>query len=328
MLTERFDRVPHGLVELEVRDIERVFPRPSLIALAGAGDPLFLSVLLHGNETTSFEVLCELVRRYGGEAWPRAALIFIGNVRAAGAGVRYLEGQPDFNRIWRGEGPGANLAREVIDAAREANVFASIDIHNNTGANPHYGCINSLRPADLQLAAMFAPIGVLYQNPLTTQSMAFSQFCPAITVECGRNGDRAGVVRAVRLVEDVMRLEAFAVHAPQSEALSLFETVGRVVIHPDISFCFGESGAELLLRPDLEGFNFCEAPEGVQWGASASPQALRVLNEHGDDITDQFFRRDAGAFVLRRAVTPAMISTNCEAVRLDCLCYLMKRRPH
>jgi len=39
---------------------------------------------------------------------------------------------------------------------RLRDVFASVDIHNNTGLNPHYGCVTALRHASLHLAAMFS----------------------------------------------------------------------------------------------------------------------------------------------------------------------------
>lgn len=322
---DRLDRAPAALLAIGPRDIERVLANPTLISLAGRGDPLFLCVMLHGNETTGFHVLQELVRRYGGAEWPRSALIFIGNVRAATANARFLDGQPDFNRIWHADaGAYSDLAREVMNAACHASVFASIDIHNNTGANPHYGCVNSLRPADLHLAAMFAPIAVFYRNPSTTQSMAFSRFCPALTIECGMSGDAVGLAHALRLVESVMRIDGFPGHAPPQSVLKLFETVGRVLVDPASSFSFGEPPADLVLRRDLEDMNFVEQPAGTLWANGLDGQrALHVVNEHGDDLTAEFFAFDAGTVRLKRTVTPAMITHNRVSVRQDCLCYLM-----
>ena len=324
MRLDRLDNLPPRLLDIDVREISRIFPTPTLISLAGIrSDPLFLSVLLHGNETTSFRVLRELANRYQHRRLPRSLLIFVGNVRAAAAGVRFLADQPDFNRIWRGgDDDYADLARAVLSTARGVNVFASIDIHNNTGANPHYACVASLRPADLQLAAMFATIGVFYHNPSTTQSIAFSTFCPALTIECGRNDDCTGTARAVQLVEDVMRLDRFLSHPPSVDALRLYETVGRVVIDPAMSF--GETEADLMLRSDLESVNFKETPAGLEWAkVRRGARTVRVLNEHGDDLTGEFFVYAGDALVMKRTVTPSMITLNRTAIRQDCLCYLM-----
>ncbi len=328
MRLDRLNRLPAALLEVSPREITQVLPNPTLVSLEGQGDPLFLSVLLHGNETAGFDVLQELTRRYAGAEPPRGLIVFIGNVRATSAAVRYLPDQPDFNRIWRGgEGPYRELACQVTEAARRAGVFASIDVHNNTGANPHYGCVASLRPADLHLAAMFAPIGVHYHNPNTTQSAAFSEFCPAVTIECGKSGDRAGVARALALIEEAMRLDRFPAHPPAPHALKLYETVGRVLIDPRRSFSFGEARADLVLRADLEDLNFTEVPAGTPWATgSGARNVLRVVNEHDDDLTDDFFAFTDDTAVLKRAVTPAMISRDETAVRLDCLCYLMLDR--
>lgn len=324
---DRIDYLPGGLVDAEPRDVRSVFPNPTLITLHGERSaPLCLTTLLHGNETTSFYILRALAERYGERPLPRSLMIFVGNVEAMAEGVRYLPGQPDFNRIWA-EGGSAyhRLVHEVADLARAQSPFASIDIHNNSGANPHYGCVNALRPADLHLAAMFANIGVYYRNPATTQSIAFSSFCPAITVECGRSGDAAGIARAVDLVERTMRLDSFPTTPPPDDAMRLYRTVGAVRIDPGSDFAFGGDTAPLSLRPDLETLNFVDLQQGTQWATVRGPVSpLQVVDEHGGDITAQFFVRDGDAIRLTRSVTPAMVTRDRTVIRQDCLCYLME----
>ena len=326
MRLERLDYLPEELASIGPREIMSVFRAPTLISVPGArqAQPLFLSTLLHGNETTSFYVLQALARRYRTQAPPRPMLIFVGNVEATAAGVRFLPGQPDFNRIWKADGEAHALAEEVADEARAAGVFASIDIHNNTGDNPHYGCVASLRPADLHLAAMFAPIGVLYQIPDTTQSVAFSRLCPALTVECGRSGDAAGIERAINLVEGALALEHLPERAPPKDALRMYHTVGRVVIDPDCSFSFGPSDADLILPPDLEAHNFVELEQGALWAEFRGARLpLRVVDEHNDDLTAKFLQVRGQRAMLTHAMTPAMVTQNEIAIRQDCLCYLM-----
>ncbi|MEL7445101.1 MAG: M14 family metallopeptidase [Pseudomonadota bacterium] len=326
MKLDRLDHLPEAIAAVTPDQIRRVFPNPALISIAGdKPEPVFVSTLLHGNETTSFTVLQHLQRTYGSHPPPRSLMIFVGNVAAAQQGARFLESQPDFNRIWaHGSGPYHDLAREVVSIARGADVFASIDIHNNTGANPLYGCVNALRPADLQLAAMFAPIGVFYLNPSTTQSVAFAQLCPAVTVECGQSGDPDGVAAAIRLVDAVLRLDAFAGHPPEPGALDLYQTVGRVVVDPDCSFAFGRPDVDLSLRPDLEAMNFKTMQAGTTWGEThCTSLPLRVLDEHGGDLTPEFFGFDRGVIYLGAGIVPAMITSDLQVIRQDCLCYLM-----
>lgn len=326
MQLNQIDHIPPALADIGPREILNVFPRPTLIQLAGKRpDPIFISTLLHGNETTSFHVLQHIERRFRDTAPPRSLMILVGNVEAMAASQRYLPGQPDFNRIWAHDaGPGHALAETVLNIARERNVFASIDVHNNTGDNPIYGCVNTLRPADLHLAAQFAPVGVYYLNPGTTQSMAFSRLCPAVTVECGRNGDAQGLAAANALIEHVLTLEAFPTERPAQDQLSLYETVGRVVVAPDTPIRF-DSGDGLCLPRDMDRLNFRELPAGQVFATvSGVHTAVRVLDEHGHDMTDQFLVRNADTLVLKQPVTPAMITRNVRVIRQDCLCYLMR----
>jgi succinylglutamate desuccinylase len=323
---DRLDQFPAGLADIGPREIATLVPNPALITIPGdREDPLFVSTVLHGNETTSFYVLRELARKYRASPPPRSLMIFVGNVRAMAADIRYLPGQPDFNRIWTdGDSPFHRLVHEVADAARERDAFASIDIHNNTGTNPHYGCVNALRPADLHLAAAFAPVGVFYKNPSTTQSIAFSQFCPAVTIECGQSGDQAGIAKALGLVEHVATLDHFPDHAPPKEAVRLYQTIGSVMVDPAASISFDDTEADLALRPDLEAMNFSDLEAGTYWATAREPaRALRVVGEHGDDLTDRFFVADGARISLKRAATPAMITSDESVIRQDCLGYLM-----
>ena len=90
-------------------------------------------MLLHGNEDTSWLAIRELLRQYQNRELPRALSIFIGNVQAARYGLRRLTGQLDYNRIWKGgTTPEHNMTSQVLEEMQQRNVFAAIDIHNNT----------------------------------------------------------------------------------------------------------------------------------------------------------------------------------------------------
>ena len=51
---------------------------------------------------------------------------------------------------------------------------------------------------------------------------------------------------------------------------------------------------------------------------------LRVLDEHGADLTPAFFHFDGPQIRLRRDIVPAMITPDQQIIRQDCLCYLMR----
>ena len=70
-----------------------------------------------------------------------------------------------------GGGREQAMAGEILSLMAARGVFASIDIHNNTGLNPHYGCINKLDHAFMHLAAMFSRITVYFIRPTGVQSL-------------------------------------------------------------------------------------------------------------------------------------------------------------
>ena len=325
---DRIDHLPSALAHARRDSLASIFPNPTLITLSGTkSKPLFLSLLLHGNETTSFDVLKWIYLQYADQPPPRSLMIFIGNVEATAQNIRYLPGRPDFNRIWsQGSSPEHALAKEVTKIARAARPFASIDVHNNTGSNPLYGCVNTLRPVDLALAAMFSPMGVYYQNPSTTQSVAFSHFCPAITIECGQNGDSAGLTAAIDLINRVMQLDELPTRHPGPNELRLFETIGRVIVDPDCDFEFSGQNADLSLPDDLEMWNFKVLPAGFAFGCLNSEKLpLRVVDEHDTDLTSSFFDvSDKKVFTIR-SVIPSMITRDKRNIRQDCLCYFMQQ---
>ena len=99
--------------------------------------------------------------------------------------MRHLDGQPDYNRVWPGsetDGTAEHaLMRDVMQRMADREIFASIDVHNNTGLNPHYACVNVIDNRFLHLAALFSRTVVYFLRPLGVQSMALAKLCPAVT---------------------------------------------------------------------------------------------------------------------------------------------------
>ena len=328
MLNET-DILPAGLLEAEAVQLHELLGSPTLIHLQGEkAEPLFISTLLHGNETTGFYAVQQLLREYQDKPLPRAVTIFIGNVEAAAAEQRRLDSQPDYNRVW----PGSNhdncaetdMMRHVTNIMRKRKPFASIDIHNNTGYNPHYACVNILNPHCIQLAGMFGNTVVYFTSPKGVQSAAFSDFCPAVVLECGQSGDADGISHSTRFLQAVLNTDKLPSGHPQH--IKLFHTVARVTVPETFSLGTDDS-ADIRLNAELEKMNFEQLGNGSIFAGLKPDSNARLLvsNESNEDVSDEFFASKASKIVLKKNATLSMYTTNEKAIRQDCLCYLMEQ---
>jgi Succinylglutamate desuccinylase / Aspartoacylase family len=331
MLTQ-YDAVPAGLLDLPATRLGEVLPGPALIHLPGRRTPaLFVAVLLHGNEDTGWLAAQKLLRKYAASGLPRALSLFIGNVEAARSGQRRLDGQPDYNRVWPG-GEDAHPAesammQQVVDAMRLREVFASIDIHNNTGLNPHYACVNRLDHRFLHLALLFSRIVVYFIRPRGVQSAAFAELCPSVTVECGKPGMPGSVEHAVAFIEASLHLSEFPAHPVAEHDVDLFHTLATVKVPEQVSFGFDAPEVDIDFVPELDHFNFRELEHGDRWGRVRRDGAARLqaLDENGADIGARLFDYRQNQITLRQRLMPAMLTRDERVIRQDCLCYLMER---
>jgi hypothetical protein len=328
----QFDHFPNALLDVDASDLWRHLPGPSLFQLPGRHEqPLFVSVLLHGNEDTGWRAMQTVLRNHRATMLPRGLVLFVGNVDAAKARVRTLKTQTDYNRSWPGTQnpatPEAHLMREVIDIVRSHGPFASIDIHNNTGNNPHYACLNSLDDRFLHLARLFGRTVVYFNKPLGVQSAALATICPAVTVECGRVGGMAGIEHAAEFIWSALAMSHFPDHPLPETDIDLLRTFAIVNIPPDASFSCDGSDADFRLRSDLDHLNFSELDPGTSFGCLGGGKARQFEVLPGDNFTaaDRYFDYSDGEIRLARQAVPAMLSLDPDAVRLDCLGYLMHR---
>ena len=335
MLRE-FDALPDGLLETDSRRLAERLGAPTLIHLPGARGPaLFVSVLLHGNETVGWEAvrafLRERLERFGELRLPRALSLFIGNVSAAAGEVRRLPGQPDYNRVWPGsEDPETlehRLMRQVVDIMTRRRIFASLDLHNNTGLNPHYACVNRLDARFLHLARLFSRTVVYFIRPTGVQSMAMAELAPSVTLECGKVGEQTGIDHAREFVEAVLHLSEIPDQPLPMREIDLFHTVAQIRIPETVSFGFDPRDVDLWLDPELERMNFRELPVGTPFARvrPSAETALDVIDEHGRDVSARYFRLEDGEWRLRRCLMPSMLTRDETVIRQDCLGYLMER---
>lgn len=322
------DGLPPGFLDVSPGALIEQLKSPTLFHLPGqTAEPLFVSVMLHGNEPAGLYAIQKLLRRYKDQTLPRALSVFVGNVYAAHHGKRYLPGQPDYNRIWcTGRGEEHEMTQRVLYEMRQRRVFAGIDVHNNTGRNPHYGIIAKDRRAHIQLARGFAQTVVYATYPDTTCTVAFSELCPAVTIEAGMPDDKSGVEQAYEFIDACLRHDR-DMSGTMSNA-DLYHTVAVVKVSQECSFGFQDDDVDLEFVEDLDRFNFTELAPGVMFGRARtnSSACLRVINNHGVEVKSTYFETDEqGSIRTTRPLMPAMLTTDRDIIGMDCLCYLMER---
>jgi len=327
------DHVPEGLLERPASALYQQLSGPTLIHLRGRDTrPLVVSVLQHGNEVTGWEAIRRLLKsHYPLNDLPRSLLILIGNPLAAKHRLRRLDDQPDFNRCWPGgnemDSPYTRLFQKIHDRMRELQPVAAIDIHNNTGLNPHYAAVNVIRPDFLRLASLFASKVVYFTMPAGTMSLSMAKYCPSLTLECGQAGEIHGTDHSLAFLETCLHLESVSDKPIATDAVHLFHMVATVRVNENVLFGFGRVPAELSLREDLDRLNFCELPAGTPFGDLNKPtrQPLFAINPEGLDVTHDYFTFEHGRVETVRETMPSMLTLDRRVIQQDCLCYLMDR---
>jgi len=332
MKLKQVSSIPDELLSIDPKSLHTLIPEPTLFHLPGKQKkPLFISVLLHGNETTGFLALQKLLIKFRKQELPRALSFYLGNTEAASLGLRRLDHQPDYNRIWPNteltDSNETKMAQEILNIMANKKVFASIDIHNNTGLNPHYACITKLEPQFLQLANLYGRLVVYFTRPKGVQCGAFAEICPSVTLECGKPGQAHGVDHALEYLNSCLHLSDFSNHPVPTQDIDVYHTVAQVKIKEGTHFSFNDQQSELLLDKDLERMNFTEIPAGTQWGRviNHAEMPITAINESGKQVTSKFFTLTDNRLQLNTNTMPSMLTLDERVIKQDCLCYLMEK---
>jgi succinylglutamate desuccinylase len=332
------DHIPSAFLSISHHEIKDLFDTPTLIHLKGEKQPaLFISILLHGNEFSGLQIMQDILKKYQtteGYKLPREIWLFIGNVDAAQMGVRVRDGQIDFNRAWPGtadpDSDTAVLIREVMDRITQEALFASIDLHNNTGQNPPYGCISVVNEKNKYLSSFFNHIAMVFQSPKGVSTMAFDELCPAITLECSTPGNAPARRRAFELIDDLMHMDHFPEKPLPVHDLQLVKNSATLKINSGVTFCFEEEeysdtlGYDLTLVGNFDHHNFTLLERGEVFAHTTVDKPLIATDPEGKDITDVLIENKEGKISLKETLMPAMISMDKKIVLQDCLCYLLE----
>ncbi len=284
--------------------------------------PIFISVLLHGNEFSGLMVIQKLLKKY--KNLRRSIYLHFGNIEAAQKGLRHLAHQPDFNRIWMGGGaPECAKALEVLEFFKKKELFVAIDIHNNTGKSPDYACVNHLDEPFLRLAQLFSPTIIYFTRPFEVLSNAFSEMCPSVTLECGIPGSPTGIESALKLIEYCMNIDILPTNV--SVESELFHSFARINIPSENSIGFGDEDCDFVFPLEIEDNNFSPYHKGEYFCRRKSQEDFFVVtNSDGAEITSEFFDFEGYEVRIKKEFTPSMFTRNKKVIYQDCLGYIMK----
>jgi len=329
--------IPNEFLEVSSTKIKMVFETPTLIHIEGDKKiPIFISILLHGNEFSGLEIIQDVLKKYkttNGYNLPRSLWLFVGNVDAAELGVRVLDKQVDFNRAWPGtpntKSDSAKIIQKVFNTISKDPLFASLDLHNNTGQNPHYGCISIVNEKNKYLCSLFNHIAMVFKSPKGVSTMAFDEICPAITLECSTPGNIPAKNKACELIDALMHLDHFPEKDVAKQDLQLVKNSATIKINTAISFEFGDlinpsSDVDLVIIDKFDQHNFTMLKKDEVFAHSNICKPLLVVAENGEDITDKIIQNKNGKISLKNSMMPAMISMDKKIVLQDCLCYLLE----
>lgn len=324
LLLDNLDTFPEDLYHVDLKDLPKVLPHTTLIKLDGErGDPLFVSCLIHGNESSGFYTIRNVMQKYarGKKRLPRPMYLLFGNIDAVVANERYLDHQLDYNRIWQaGNREEHNLAEAIKAEVNFASCLASIDLHNNSGRNPCYSCVARLEERQFNFTARFSQIIVHFDKPDTTLTAMASQFIPAATFELGLPGDPYGIHKGSKFIEHC--LESDSVSNDSGRPYRVYESEGLIILDDDLKFAFPGSetkDTEIIFRDDLDVFNFQKVPKGTEFGTVVAGSKDILDKISGPKI----FEINGNKLITSVDTIPAMLTADPKIARQDCLGYAM-----
>ncbi|HCS27047.1 MAG TPA: succinylglutamate desuccinylase [Spongiibacteraceae bacterium] len=331
--------LPAGFLDCPAQKLHTLLPGPTLIHLEGeCSESLFVSVLLHGNETTGLSAIQKVLKKIEDRntKLTRGLILFIGNIHAARYGARRLSQQPDFNRIWAGgELDEHRMAQTVLDYVAQSRPVAAIDIHNNTGRNPLYACINHVDRRFVQFARRFSETLVFFSEPHQVIANNLARYCVSVTLECGQSGDPEGIERACNLIEFALLEEQIYTDGSAFDEVKVFHTVARITVPQELNICFGDgksgnndTDADLKFAGDFDSLNFRVLSPGFKLGEYQSETArLQIHNDAGQELGDNYLAYNNGNIEVKKMFLPSMLTLDLRVIRQDCLGYIMEPYP-
>lgn len=301
------------LLETNAEDLSQLLSGPTVFDLSQEEkQPFFVATLLHGNERSGWDAARKFIRDNPGAS----LVLLVGNVAAAAKGMRHLLDEPDFNRVWRQEPWQSRL----VQLLQDTNPWCGIDIHNNSGPNPHYAVVTDRKPETLALATLFSDKLIYTEHTLDILGHALAHYCPALTIETGAVGDPQAVPRAYELLTTLNEMDATLPTIQQR--LNAFETLGIVTVEGGpADFSHYPRFVAALERCSFQtldaGSLFIERiTDGWQINVANPARELDLTDEYLDFRNEQVY--------LKKDIVLSMFTSDPLLASQDCVCYFLK----
>jgi hypothetical protein len=290
-----------------------------------------VSGMLHGNEPSGLRAIFHALRSRARPATD--TVFFVGAVEAARAEPRHsqrmLVGRRDLNRCFRPPFDDADgrIAEALLDLVRPEPLEAVIDLHNNSGHNPVYGVGLGDDSGRLGLASLFGERYVVSPLSLGSLHEAFPAAIPAVTMECGRAGERHADEAAIAGLTRFLRADVLPRVEAASGRVHLLRAPVRVRVRPGVTLAYGaRAEADLTLDADVDRHNFRRQPAGTRigWLRERAPWPFEALDATRTDRAHELFERRGDAIVTRREIVPIMMTTSARIAHEDCLFYVVE----
>lgn len=320
--------VPSKLFSLKADELSDYLEHPTLYYIPGNTDKnILLTVLLHGNETTGYYAVRDalLSLREAGKRPTPNVYWFIANVHAAKHGLRHLDQQPDFNRMWSRELGiyGAN-AMNLLEHVTKNKLECAVDFHNNTGLNPLYSCIHNIKKKSCNLAYMFSPTVVYFRQELQAHVVAFSPHTEAVTVECGLDGSENGYAAAHKMAFQLMAENEIPQAQDVIEKMILYDSCLRIRLCDNGSASFEDSAlADFQFIKNLDTLNFKQLEKDTSIGLRKTNQKLQLDMFCKYACSDWVYYKHNQIY-LKKGTIPSMFTKDVDVISQDCLGYLMR----
>jgi succinylglutamate desuccinylase len=332
-----YDSIPDFFYELNQENVLDYLDEMSLFYQKGDLDKtVVLSTMLHGNETSGLFAIQKFLKSILPTSNQPSYMILLGNPKAFHQNKRLVENQLDRNRIWQldGEHEDHELSKQVIEKLINFPLVCAIDIHNNTGKNPYFCCVNRLDKKTLGMASLFEADALFFENPSTAFTTFMGRFCPSVTLECGMSGDAVGVEKAFKFISSSVVKAVNEGFLEQKFTHSVFKSFGKFRIPESTNIVFKKREKPNIFKEtnlvwffdDLEKFNLKLVPTGEKIGEIlGSKDQVRIESEFSEDLFEELFELKGTEIIVKHEFYAAMVTKNVEVAKSDCFFYFLKK---
>ncbi len=331
-----FDSLPSFFFDINQKNVLEHLQGMSLIFHAGNYEnTVLVSTMLHGNETSGLDILKKFLKKIEGIEDRPNILILLGNPKAFHENKRFIQGQLDHNRIWttKESRPDNLTAQKAINHFIEHDFLCAVDIHNNTGKNPIFCCVNRLDKKTLGLAQMFGTDVLFFEDPETALSTFMGRFCPSMAIECGLSGDEFGIERATKFLTEVVKIRTKEDLIEHKFKKNIFKSFGKFTLPIDTEVSFirrdflpTEKNKGVYFFDDLEGYNLKLVPEGTHFGFLFGEKSqVESFTDFGEDIFSKYFEIKDNKIISKISFYAAMVTKDVAVAKADCFFYFLNK---